>query len=119
MIEIIRKTILARSLALRSEANEEDDGWNSYGDEEINDNKEIAARRAMVVFIPPKLKATIQFGYEESMKSALKDKNFDSWITSTFVHTQAHFRHSKSLGTEIEFEVCKHRALNNITLFCL
>ena len=112
LIEVIRKTIVAKSLALRTEDNEKDGGWYRYGDEVINDINEVAARRAMVVFIPPKLKATIQFGYEDSMKSALKDEEFDSWITSTFVHTQAHFRHVKSLGTEIEFEVCKCGTLN-------
>ena len=112
LIELFRKTISARSLALRTEDNEKDDGWYRYGDEVINDINEIAARRAMVVFIPPKLKATIQFGYEDSMKSALKDEEFDSWITSTFVHTQAHFRHAKSLGTEIEFDVSEYGTLN-------
>ena len=71
----------------------------------INNQQEVAARRARVVFVPPKLKATIQFGYESSMKSALNaGQDFDSWITATFVHTQAHFKHSKSLGTIIEFE---------------
>ena len=75
----------------------------------INNQEEIAARRARVVFVPPKLKATIQFGYESSMKSALNtDQDFDSWIAATFVHTQAHFKHSKSLGTMIEFEACKN-----------
>ena len=74
----------------------------------INNQEEISARRARVVFVPPKLKATIQFGYESSMKSALNtDQDFDSWIAATFVHTQAHFKHP-SLGTMIEFEARKY-----------
>ena len=72
---------------------------------------EASARSIKVVPIPSKLKATIQFGYEDSMKSALESANqdFDSWISATFTHTQALFRHANSLGTSIEFQVrsCK------------
>ena len=102
-------TIAARSIAIPGDDEEDDDGWQKYdGDEMINNQEEVAARRARVVFVPPKLKATIQFGYETSMKSALPaDQDFDSWIAATFVHTQAHFKHP-SLGTMIEFEARKY-----------
>lgn len=73
---------------------------------------ESSARSSKVVPIPSKLKATIQFGYEDSMKSALEntDQDFDSWISATFTHTQALFRHANSLGTSIEFQVRRCRA---------
>ena len=107
---MFESTIAARSIAVSGDEEEDDDGWQKYdGDEMINNQEEVAARRARVVFVPPKLKATIQFGYETSMKSALPaDQDFDSWIAATFVHTQAHFKHSKSLGTMIEFEARKY-----------
>ena len=89
---------------MRAEDND-DDGWHRYGDEEINDKQESVARRSRTIFIPPKLKATIQFGYEDGMKKALGTQDFDTWITATLAHAQAHFRHAKSLGTTIEFEV--------------
>ena len=56
--------------------------------------------------MPSKLKATIKFGYEDSMKEWLDSngQDFDSWITGPLTHAQAIYRH-KSLGTEVEFEV--------------
>ena len=74
--------------------------------EMINDEEEGRAAKAKPVPIPSKLKVVIKFGYTEGLKNAFTPQNltFDSWITSVFTHTQAHFRH-ESLGTEIVFEV--------------
>lgn len=82
-----------------------DDGWHQVGDEEVNDAEEAAAENAESVAIPSKLKAVIKFGYEETMKSALGDESFDSYITSVLAHAQVYYRHAESLGTVIEFEV--------------
>ena len=41
------------------------------------------------------------------MKAALGGEDFDTYIAGVFTHTQAHFRHAASLGTTIEFEVCR------------
>ena len=82
------------------------DGWHRLGDEEINDEEEEGVNNINVTSIPSTLKAVIKFGYEDSMKTALGNVNFNSWIASVFTHTQAHFRHEESLGTKIEFEVC-------------
>ena len=82
-----------------------DDGWYQVGDEEVNYDEEAAAETAESVPIPSKLKAVIKFGYEETMKSALGDESFDSYITSVLAHAQVYYRHSESLGTVIEFEV--------------
>ena len=82
-----------------------DDGWHQSGDEELNDVEEQGAAVASVVSIPSTLKAVIKFGYDEGIKNALGDEDFDTWIATVFTHTQAHFRHSASLGTTIEFEV--------------
>ena len=82
------------------------DGWHRLGDEEINDEEEEGVNNINVTSIPSTLKAVIKFGYEDSMKTALGNVDFDSWIASVFTHTQAHFRHEESLGTKIEFEVC-------------
>ena len=81
-------------------------GWHRLGDEEINDEEEEGVNNINVTSIPSTLKAVIKFGYEDSMKTALGNVDFDSWIASVFTHTQAHFRHEESLGTKIEFEVC-------------
>ena len=81
-------------------------GWHRLGDEEINDEEEEGVNNINVTSIPSTLKAVIKFGYEDSMKKALGNVHFDSWIASVFTHTQAHFRHEESLGTKIEFEVC-------------
>ena len=56
--------------------------------------------------IPSKVKATIRFGYEESAKREIGSSQFDAWIKDVMVHVQAHYRHP-SLGTQIEFEVCR------------
>ena len=74
------------------------DEWLNYG---IEHNAEIAK----LTNIPSKLKATIRFGYEDGIKAALGNRNFDDWIQSVLAHAQVHFRHI-SLGTIIEFEVC-------------
>ena len=81
--------------------------WTENGDEEINGAIEEAARNAKVGSIPSTLKAVIKFGYEEGMKTALAGEDFDAYIAGVFTHTQAHYRHAASLGTTIEFEVCK------------
>ena len=88
-----------------------DEGWQQKGgqtgDELVNADEEKAVQRAPVRSIPTKLKATLQLGYEDGLKSALESEgtNFDDWIAEAFPHMQAHFRHSESLGTQIEFEV--------------
>jgi hypothetical protein len=76
-------------------------------DEIFDDEEEAIASVARVGGIPSKLKAVIKFGYEDTLKATLDGKNFDSWIAGVFTHTQVHFRHASSLGTTIEFEVCK------------
>ena len=85
----------------------DNDGYDDrQGDEIKNDQEEKMVSTADVTSIPSKLKATIKFGYEDGMKTALGTEEFDDWIASTFTHTQAHWRHAESLGTTIEFEVC-------------
>ena len=78
--------------------------WHQVDDTEVNDDEEERAKNSMAVPIPSKLKAVIKFGYEETMKSALGDEDFDSYIASVLTHTQVYFRH-ESLGTIIEFDV--------------
>ena len=94
-------------------------GWHQLGDEEINDEEEEGVNNINVTSIPSTLKAIIKFGYEDSMKTALGNVDFDSWIASVFTHTQAHFRHEESLGTKIEFEVCNIVRYLNIFIPCL
>ena len=80
------------------------------GDEIEDDKEEEEARKyetAGVSSIPSKLQATIKFGYTDGLKDSLDGEDFDAWIAGVFTHTQAHFRHSASLGTTIEFEVCR------------
>ena len=90
------------------------DGWHEEGDEEINDKIEEAAKGARLQrSMPTTQKAVIKFGYEEGMKAALGGEDFDTYIAGVFTHTQAHFRHSASLGTIIEFEVCPITFRNN------
>ena len=76
------------------------------GDEVINWDAEQAAKEEEVRTIPSKVKVTIRFGYDKTMKEyCIKNKiTVEEWIEGTFTHTQAHFRH-KSLGTVMEFEV--------------
>ena len=86
-----------------------------------NNQVEASARSIEIVPdipIPSKLKATIQFGYEDSMKSALENANqdFDSYISAAFTHTQALFRHANSLGTSIEFQVRRRRECSNFII---
>merc|ERR1712110_83117 len=81
------------------------DGWHQVGDEMVNDAEEAAAENAESVPIPSKLKAVIKFGYEETMKRALGDETFDSYITKVLAHAQIYYRLADSLGTVIEFEV--------------
>ena len=95
------------------------DGWHQLGDEEINDEEEENIKNLNITSIPSTLKAVIKFGYEDSMKKALGDLDFYSWISSVFTHTQAHFRHEESLGTKIEFEVCNIVSYLNIFILCL
>ena len=84
-----------------------DGTWHKEGDELINDSIENAANAVSVTSVPSKLKASIAFGYDYGLEEYLKsvDQTFESWIARVFPHAQAHFRHSESLGTEIEFEV--------------
>ena len=83
------------------------DGWHvREGDEEINDGLEaMAAAVDVTSSIPTSLKATLQFGYEDSMRSKLGGKDFDSYIQTVMTHVQSHYQHSESLGTEIIFDV--------------
>jgi len=85
-----------------------DGTWHKEGgDEMVNDSIENAANAVSVTSVPSKLKASIAFGYDYGLEEYLKsvDQTFESWIAKVFPHAQAHFRHSESLGTEIEFEV--------------
>ena len=85
--------------------NREFDGEATDSDEIFDPVEEGRVNAAAVTSIPSKLKAVIKFGYEDTMRSALSGTDFNSWIGGVFTHTQAHFRHSASLGTTIEFEV--------------
>ena len=76
------------------------------GDVIYNDAEEEINSKANITTIPSKLKAVIKFAYEDGMKAALKGEDFNSWIEDVLCHTQAFYRHP-SLGTTIEFEVCK------------
>ena len=85
-----------------------DGSWHEEGgDELINDNIEKAANAVSVTSVPAKLKAQVAFGYDYGLEEYLTSvgQTFESWIANVFPHAQAHFRHSESLGTEIEFEV--------------
>ena len=83
-------------------------GLRENGDEVIDDEEEKRAASIEATSVPRKLKATIKFGFDQTLSDELGGRTgFDSWISQVFTHTQAHFRHSESLGTEIEFEVCK------------
>merc|ERR1712088_1058301 len=87
-----------------------DDGWHEEGgDEEKNDEEENAAHNVRTTSIPSKLKATIQFGYEDGMKEALGGEDFDAWVQTVMVHTQTHYRHAESLGPTIV--TCLHGGL--------
>ena len=92
---------IAKSLAVRKSSS---GVWHQVDDSELNNDEEERAKNAKAVPIPSKLKAVIKFGYEETMKSALGDEDFDSYIASVLTHTQVYFRHD-SLGTIIEFDV--------------
>ena len=83
------------------------DGWHvREGDEEINDQLEaMAAAVDVTSSIPTSLKATLQFGYEDSMRNKLGGKDFDSYIQTVMAHVQSHYQHSESLGAEIIFDV--------------
>ena len=101
---IFLNCFLAKSIAIH--VDRADDGWQEInGDELENNDEEKSAKAATVTSIPSKLKATIQFGYEDGMKEALGGEDIDSWIAAAFTHTQTHYRHAESLGTTIEFEV--------------
>ena len=89
--------------------------WHRVLDEEISVDLEdkveqtYAANPSITMgTMPEKMKATIWFGYEDGMKRALGNQDFDSWIQGVLTHTQAHYRHKESLGTTIEFEVVNY-----------
>ena len=86
--------------------------WHRVLDEEVSISLEEKVQDAIASApsitqgkLPQKMKATIWFGYEDGMKKALGNRDFDTWIQSVLTHTQAHYRHKQSLGTIIEFEV--------------
>ena len=83
------------------------DDWIKKGDEVFNPAEETEAANTRIGSIPSRLEAGIKFGYEEGMLAALNGEDFDTYIAGVFTHTQAHFRHAASLGTTIEFDVCK------------
>ena len=79
-----------------------------YGDEEIDDEEEKRVAGFRGASIPSRMKATLKFGYDETLAEELGgSRGFDRWVSEVMTHTQAHYRHSESLGTQIEFEVCK------------
>ena len=86
--------------------------WHRVLDEEISFKLEETVEKTFASNpsitmgkMPEKLKATIWFGYEDGLKAALGNQDFDTWIQGVLTHTQAHYRHKTSLGTTIEFEV--------------
>ena len=84
------------------------EGWHIVvGDEEINDELEEFVHSVDIssTTIPTKLAATVQFGYEDGMLAALDGEDFDSYIQSVMTHVQSYYRHSETLGTQIELEV--------------
>ena len=86
-------------------------GTGDDNDEEIDPQEELAAAAidASTVTIPSRMKAVIQFGYDQGMKERLESQGSDdflTWVTSVMTHTQAHYKH-ESLGANIEFEVCE------------
>ena len=84
------------------------EGWHRVeGDEEVNDELEEFVHSVDIssTTIPTKLAATIQFGYEDGMLAALDGEDFDSYIQSVMTHVQSYYRHSETLGTQIELEV--------------
>ena len=85
----------------------EDNGWHvEGGDEEVNDELEqLVDSVKKVATIPPKLEASIKFGYDDGAKTQLNGQDFDSYIQGVMVHVQSYYQHSESLGTEIHFEV--------------
>ena len=54
--------------------------------------------------MPTKLKVSIKFGYDETMKAQLNGEDFESYMNDVITHNQAYWRHP-SLGTEVIFEV--------------
>ena len=84
--------------------NRDDEGWHREGDEIINDSVERLVQKAKVSTMPSKLKATIKFGYEDSMKEWLDSngQDFDSWITGPLTHAQAIYRHESDCNHFLE-----------------
>ena len=89
--------------------NDHDEWQLRSGDEGVLNDTEMktASTAKNPSLIPSKLKAVIKFGYDEGLKIALGDEDFDAWIAGIFLHMQKYFRPpiSTSLGTNIEFEV--------------
>ena len=81
-------------------------GWYLSGDSWINKTETKLVALTRRVRIPSRLKATIRFGYEESAKQKIGSSKMDEWLKDIMTHLNAHYRHP-SLGTIIEFEVCK------------
>ena len=103
-------SILVRSVMMQKESDrgsDEDNGWHDEGgDEEVNDELEnLVDSVKKIATIPPKLEASIKFGYDDGAKTQLNGQDFDSFIQGVMVHVQSYYQHSESLGTEIHFEV--------------
>ena len=81
-------------------------GWYLSGDSWISKTERKLDALTRRVGIPSRLKATIRFGYEESAKQKIGSSKMDEWLKDIMTHLNAHYRHP-SLGTRIEFEVCK------------
>ena len=81
-------------------------GWYLSGDSWINKTERKLVALTRRERIPSKLKATIRFGYEESAKQKIGSSKMDEWLKDIMTHVNGHYRHP-SLGTIIEFEVCK------------
>ena len=96
--------VLAQSISVRAGKSR----WRENGDEEIDDEEEKRVAGFRGASIPSRMKATLKFGYDETLAEELGgSRGFDRWVSEVMTHTQAHYRHSESLGTQIEFEVCK------------
>ena len=63
--------------------------------------------------MPTKLKVSIKFGYDETMKRQLNGEDFESYMKGVITHNQAYWRHP-SLGTEVIFEVGKEIIIKTV-----
>jgi hypothetical protein len=97
-----------RAVYVNSRATTDDGYTKEEGDEEVNEadeaaEEEIAARVETFTF-PASLRATLKFGYENSMKQQLGKLGIDfkSFADSVMAHVQTYYKHA-TLGTQVLF----------------